>query len=98
MDDSYIPISCAIHDKLVDLAVRKKASDLRVRGDSGEEQVVTGVIVDVFTRDGAEYLRLEEGDLIRLDRLVTVDGEEVLPEAQPSDNASGLDLPQASRQ
>lgn len=79
MDDSYVPISCAMHDKLLDLAVRKKSSDLRVQSDTGEEQVVTGVIVDVFSRDSAEYLRLAEGDLIRLDKLVTVDGEQVVP-------------------
>lgn len=81
MDEAYIPISCSMHDKLLAHATKRQPCELVVEGDDAEKEprLVAGLIVDVFSRDGAEYLRLRDGDLIRLDKLVTVDGEEVLP-------------------
>jgi len=33
----------------------------------------TGRLVDVFSRDGAEFVKFEQGDLVRLDRVLKVD-------------------------
>ena len=79
MAEPYVPISCAIHDKLLDLAVRRESADLTIGNDDGKERLVTGVIADVFSREGAEFLRLADGDLIRLDTIARLNGEEVLP-------------------
>ena len=72
---------CSMHDKLLALATRKQPCTLLVQDDGAEggPRQVEGVIIDVFSRDGAEYLRLQDGALFRLDKLDTVDGELVLP-------------------
>jgi len=39
-----------------------------------KEQSTDGVIVDVFAKDGAEYLKLNNGIVIRLDQLISING------------------------
>ena len=65
----YEPIACSVHDRLEDFAVRR--TELHVRYDDldGRERSAGGRIVDLYARDGAEYLRLDSGAEIRLDRL-----------------------------
>ena len=35
---------------------------------------VSGIIVDLYAKEGAEYLKLNDGTVIRLDRLVSING------------------------
>lgn len=82
MADPYRPIACGLHDELQLRAMRRIAVTLRYREDDGgdapgDEPTVrerAGRVVDVRTRAGAEYLVLDDGTEIRLDRLVEVDG------------------------
>lgn len=77
-DDAYTPIDCSLHDELLLLALRRREVRLAVRSaEAADEEAperLRGRVVDVLTRDGAEWLVLESGRRIRLDRLVTVDG------------------------
>lgn len=79
--DAYAPIDCGLHDELQLLAMRRREVDLRVRaeaeGDPARE--LRDRIVDVYTRGGAEWIRLGSGEEIRLDRLVEVDGRAFQP-------------------
>lgn len=59
--------------------MRRSRVTLDARGDGGEGVTHTGVVVDVLTRSGAEYLVLEpvpgrtgETLSIRLDRLLEI--------------------------
>ena len=70
----YHPISCEFHDRLEDLATLRKRARISVRDESGSDQYRDTVITDVFAREGAEYLSLDTGETLRLDRLVEVDG------------------------
>lgn len=75
MSEPYRPIACALHDELQLRAMRRSLVSLRVRDDSGGGQrEVRDRVVDVRTREGAEFLVLESGEEIRLDRLMEVDG------------------------
>ena len=47
---------------------------VRFRGRDRGVEALEASLVDVFARDGAEWLRLDSGREIRLDRLVEVDG------------------------
>lgn len=47
----------------------------RIETDDSGYAVARGRIVDVYSRGGAEYLRLEDGTVIRLDRIVSVNGK-----------------------
>ncbi|MBX9868322.1 MAG: hypothetical protein K2X63_00855 [Burkholderiaceae bacterium] len=40
----------------------------------GAQKEITSQIVDVFAQAGADYLRLIDGELIRLDQIVAIDG------------------------
>lgn len=70
----YHPISCEFHDRLEDLATLRKAVHIYFRDESGANQQRDAVITDVFARSGEEYLSISSGELLRLDRLVEVDG------------------------
>ncbi len=69
----YVPIACAEHEKLEYAVLRRQPLRLRWQeGDDECEEVV--LVVDVVTRDGAEWLhyRRPHGELaeLRLDRLI----------------------------
>lgn len=72
LDDTYQPIHCGFHDELLAWATLAREVNIVYRNGQGSETEVQGVIVDVFTRDRAEFLRLHSGTEIRLDRLVEV--------------------------
>lgn len=74
MDSPYRPVDCGFHDHLLALATLRRVVTLQVTG--GDEPELKGRLVDVFTRDGAEYLRLDAGAAVRLDRILTVRDEE----------------------
>jgi Rho-binding antiterminator len=70
---AYEPIRCDFHDVLEASASTRKPARVRFRDEGGVEQERTATIVDVYARDGAEYLALSTGETIRLDRLIQVD-------------------------
>ena len=72
----YEPIDCSLHDELEARATRGRRCAIRFRGDDDAVREVTDRIVDVFAREGEEFIRLSSGEEIRLDRLEAVDGVE----------------------
>lgn len=74
MDQPYEPIDCGEHDVLLALATLRRAVRCTVRQPDGRLDVLEGVIEDVYTSAGAEYLRLQDGPTVRLDALVTLNG------------------------
>lgn len=73
--EKYKSIGCSYYDQIEAYAVKRTACE--VLYNDGEEKQASGRIVDVFAKDGAEYLRMEDGTLIRLDHLVSINGEAV---------------------
>lgn len=76
---SYVPIDCSIYDRLEALATLRRRSVIAHRTPEGDVARVEARIVDVYTRDGAEWITLDDGAVLRLDALVEVDGEVVRP-------------------
>jgi len=72
--EPYQPISCEFHDVLESLATRSRRAPVVYLGEDGAQREVSAVITDLFGRDGVEFMALDNGETIRLDRLVTVDG------------------------
>lgn len=70
----YVPISCAFHDVLEHLAMRRQPVQLRFRAADGSVQQRTARIDDLYSQRGEEYLRTDGGDTLRLDRLLQADG------------------------
>lgn len=69
----YRPIDCSVHDRLESFSVLRTPCRIDFQAADGTTRVVTGRIIDVFTHDGAEYLRTDDGTEIRLDQLRTVE-------------------------
>lgn len=68
----YAPIACDSHAELELLALRRSRVRLEAVDDSGVEIACSGHVVDVLSRDGAEFLVVEtdtERADLRLDRL-----------------------------
>jgi Rho-binding antiterminator len=73
-DDRYEPVSCDYHDQLEAAAMHKRAVELEFDLD-GVSQREEGRVEDVFTSNGAEYVRFHRsgGQLeIRLDHIISM--------------------------
>ena len=70
----YRPIDCGLHDRLEALATAGRVVPIVARSPGGASQAIEDRLVDVFARGGEEFVRTGGGELIRLDRLESVDG------------------------
>ena len=70
----YHPIDCNFYDELTLRAMRRTAVEIRYAGESGGEHTARAVVEDVFTRGEEEYMRLNDDQEIRLDRILAIDG------------------------
>jgi len=73
-DEPYQPVSCDYHDVLEQAAMHNKRVELEFDLD-GVIQREMGTIADVFTSDGAEYVKFDAagGAMdIRLDHIISM--------------------------
>ncbi len=73
LSDAYEPVQCSFHDVLEDAAVRRRTCVIRYRDEDGTPHEASTTIRDIYARDGAEYARLGNGTVVRLDRLDDVE-------------------------
>jgi Rho-binding antiterminator len=71
----YTPPSCSFHDELEAHAVRREVVRIDFLDPDGAHRQVVGTIADIWSEDGAEYLRTDDGTTVRLDRLKGVHRE-----------------------
>ncbi len=72
--ENYVPINCDYYDELEALATIGKQVRI-VYQENGEQSEARGIIKDLFTENSVEYMKLDTGFVIRLDKLVEVDGK-----------------------
>lgn len=70
----YRPVSCEFHDVLEATATRRIAAGIAFLDPQGHLQWRRARIADVVTRAGGEFIQLDTGEEVRLDRIVSVDG------------------------
>ena len=70
--DAYEPIDCGLHDRLEAWCVTRQRCRIRVANERGHEREVEARIEDVFAEGGEEFMLLDDGERIRLDRIVTI--------------------------
>ena len=91
----YRPIACSQYSELEVLALQRVRVTLVGTDEAGAEVVLTGTIVDLVTRDHAEYLVLENTagrHSLRLDRLDEIrDGEARVLWRQKTDRSQWAD-------
>lgn len=73
-EDRYRPISCDFHDILEAAATTRRPVTVEFCDLQAAIVQRQARIADLVTRDGGEYLLLDTGDSIRLDRIVSIDG------------------------
>jgi len=78
MNQPYIPISCAVHDELLALASFHKDCELTIAVSEERAERIRGIIKDVYSREGAEYLQLRDGSTFRLDQILALNGRPIL--------------------
>ena len=69
MAADYNPIDCRFYDELLAYATLRRPCKIIYRTEDGQELFAQGAIADIYTEGTAEYLRLQEGPTVRLDRL-----------------------------
>lgn len=90
MDQPYTPIGCDEHDQLLALATLRQQMQCTILQPDGQQATLAGVIDDVYTSVGAEYLRLRDGATVRLDRIIALDGR---PFGRPAESCSVIQVP-----
>ena len=79
MNKQYQPVNCNFYDDLETLATLHKKCEIIFWSDNGAKSVLYDQILDLYARDGIEYLKLSSGLEIRLDKLVEIDGKRPQP-------------------
>jgi len=76
-EQKYQPISCDFYDELELLALRKTVAKIVIRTEENENKELQNVIKTFYTKDKEEFMVLGNGEEIRLDKLVSVNGIEL---------------------
>jgi transcriptional antiterminator Rof (Rho-off) len=80
--NDYAPIDCAVHSELELLALRRADVLIDCCAEGHDSERIAGVVVDLETRGGAEYLVVRTADgtrRLRLDHLLSIcaDGRDI---------------------
>ena len=76
MDDVYKTVSCQFYDELEALVVKKIKSKIFYM-DNENEKYIEDLIVDFKTKNKEEFLILNNGTQIRLDKIIKIN--EMIP-------------------
>ncbi|MEM6255585.1 MAG: hypothetical protein AAF821_21945 [Cyanobacteria bacterium P01_D01_bin.156] len=67
--EPYIPPACSFTDYLEAAAVRHQVSHIVYRDDANQRQEVQAKIVDIYAANGADWCKLDNGTILRLDHI-----------------------------
>jgi len=71
-EQPYQPIDCNYYDRLEAWATLRTVCRILYRDENEQQKEVSAIIEDVYTALKVEYMRLDNGLVIRLDKLVAV--------------------------
>jgi len=74
MEKEYKPIACGLYDELELRALRKKIIKLTFQNDKNDNETIECTIADLFSKDKIEFLKTNDGRIIRLDDVLELDG------------------------
>ena len=67
--NDYCPLSCELSDRLEEIALLKRHCIITYSNEQNQFIQVNGQIVDIYAADGADWCKLKDGQVIRLDRI-----------------------------
>ena len=71
-EQPYQPIDCNYYDRLEAWATMRTISKIVFRDESGEHREVSARIENIYALNKVEYMRMDNGLVLRLDSLVAV--------------------------
>ncbi len=71
-ENKYHPIDCDYHDTLEEALVLKWRVQFDYLDDEGKQQSYIGLLQDLKTENGEEFVKLHNGIWLRLDKLTHV--------------------------
>lgn len=74
---TYSPINCNYYDFILDLSTKKQIVNIRYISDINTETLENGFISDVYTKDKAEYLVLNNSIRVRLDKIISINDKKL---------------------
>lgn len=77
ISNNYEPIDCNFYDLLEAAATLKKECIIDFFNAKFQEQQILSRIKNLFTENKEEYMELENGTLIRLDKIIAVNGKKL---------------------
>lgn len=75
--DSYTPVSCDFHDELEAIATLRQTCRIVYRTEANATTEIEGQIADVYAANHADYVKLKDGTIIRLDQMILVNDKQV---------------------
>lgn len=73
----YTLVACSFHDELEAIATLRQTVPIVYRDAADQVQTVHSRIIDVYSANKADYLRLQDQTVIRLDHLVSVNDKPI---------------------
>jgi Rho-binding antiterminator len=77
MAEKYIPIDCNYYDRLLEIITRRQEALLVYRNLENVPIAVNTSFFDIYTKAGEEFLQLTDGTVIRLDKIISLNGIDV---------------------
>lgn len=71
-DAPYVPVDCDFTDELEYVVVKKIKVEIQFHKSATEKDSVIGYIVDIYTFQKEEFVKLADGATIRLDRIIQI--------------------------
>jgi Rho-binding antiterminator len=78
MNQEYKNISCDFYDELEALATLHKECEIEFWSENATKSIIHDKIKNLYTKEGVEYMETAKGTVIRLDKLIKVDGKKPL--------------------
>ena len=75
--NQYKLIKCSFHDELEALAILRQMCKIIYQTEDDTILEVDSQIVDVYAANQEEFIKLKDGNKIRLDRLISVNGKSI---------------------
>ncbi len=72
---TYTPIDCNMYDILLAKATLSVDCNIEYIAKSGDTEQLKATIIDIYTKAKEEFMLLDNGLVLRLDEVVSVDGE-----------------------
>ena len=75
--NQYKVINCSFHDELEALAILRQMCKIIYQTEDDTILEVDSQIVDVYAANQEEFIKLKDGNKIRLDHLISVNGKSI---------------------